>query len=120
MTNQKNESDTGANVGVHDVVMNQRGEGKALLRWYAHIDDSGNTYWKARSPYISDGESVDIWWRLRQKISNDKIVWLADHDAELKDPSAEDEWVSLSVATNSVQRQHDDIVAEFTSGEAAS
>lgn len=63
----------------------------------------------------SDGESVDIFWRLRQRLRDNRVVWYADHDGELVDASAEDEWSNLTDATNYIQEQHKAIVGNLQS-----
>ena len=82
------------------------------LFWHAESDDNDNTFFEAASPYSSDGESVDIHWRIRQKLEQDKIVWYADHDGELVDSAAEDEWAMLTHAIKYITKQHADIVSE--------
>ena len=77
------------------------------LHWHENHDDAGNSYWEAAAPYSSDGESVDIHWRIRQKIESNIIIWYADHDAELLPPSSGDEteWEFLSNAQRAIEGQ---------------
>ena len=84
-------------------------------KWSQHHDDNDNSYYEMLSPYSSDGESADIHWRLRQKISDDKLIWYADHDAEVLDSNQDTEWTSLAAAMKSVEIEHQDIVESMCS-----
>ena len=85
----------------------------AAIRWDEDFDDNDNSIWVGASPFTadSDPEAVpDIYWRLRQRLANNRIEWYADHDAELGGETGE-WWESLEEASAACQTAHDNIIA---------
>jgi len=57
------------------------------LPWTRDSDANGNPYWEALSPFSSDGESADLYWRIRRNLVESpsrvaKHLYFADSDAE--------------------------------------
>lgn len=78
------------------------------LRWEEELDNDDCSIWTANSPYSDD--DVPFKWRLVPGMSRNRIIWLADHDAELGGEG--NQWESLDDAMRAIQRKHDTIVRE--------
>ena len=83
----------------------------AAIDWYEELDADGNSVWVGASPFSSDVDSgPKIYWRLRQRLSNNRIEWFASHDSELGGDTG-DFWLTLEEAKSACQEGHDNIIA---------
>lgn len=55
-----------------------------MLNWQKDWSDDSNTEWFAPSP-ITDEFGDPYYWKLSQKLENDKIVWYENHDTGILD-----------------------------------
>jgi hypothetical protein len=78
------------------------------LIWEQLEDDDDNYYYEANSPYVDD--DTHFRWRLRQRLTRNRIVWYADHYEELGNDSEGLEWLNLEVAKEEVQEAHNRIL----------
>jgi hypothetical protein len=76
------------------------------LNWSDEPDAYGNTEWCASGPYTEG-----FTWRLRQRISENKIEWFEAHDAELLSRKPES-YSTIEEAKADVEEQHATILAE--------
>lgn len=77
-----------------------------LIRWEEDFDNDDNSIWTASSPHMDD--DVSFKWRLQPGLLGNRIVWLADHDAELGGDG--NQWDSLEEAKAAIQILHDEII----------
>lgn len=87
----------------------------AAINWTEDFDRDDNSIWEGLSPYTtdSDPEAVpDIYWRLKQRVAENRIEWYADHDSELGGKTG-DSWLTLDEAKAACQAGHDNILVEF-------
>lgn len=77
-----------------------------ILRWDEDFDSDDNSIWTAASPLGDDG--IPFFWRIIPALIGNRIVWVADHDAELGGEG--NQWDSLTEAKAAVQRLHDGII----------
>lgn len=78
------------------------------IHWYEDLDDYDNSIWRGSSPFCVDGDP--FMWRLKQLLCGNKIVWYADHDAELVDGAADQTWATIEEAKASCQHKHNEII----------
>lgn len=72
------------------------------------LDDDDNTYWEFASPYTIDDDKI-IWFRVRQRLSSNRIEWYADHDAELGGKTG-DFWLTIDDAKRDIKKAFDNIL----------
>ena len=77
------------------------------IAWHEDWDDDDNSIWEGASPYHDDGSP--IYWRLKQRLVENKIEWYAAHDAELG-PEDVPPFDSLEHAKSECQKAHDHII----------
>ena len=59
-----------------------------MLDWRKGYDDNSNTEWSAQSFYGNEfGDPY--YWKISQRLENDKIVWFENHDADILDISCD-------------------------------
>ncbi len=78
------------------------------LDWEALEDDQDNLYFEANSPYIDD--DLHFKWRIRQKLTRNRIVWVADHCRELGGDYDGIEWETLAEAQQAILVDHNRIL----------
>ncbi len=78
------------------------------VQWEEILDDNDNSEWHAPSPFHWD--EVHFKWRLRQRLSNNRIEWYAAHDSELGGDCDGITWLSIEEAKADVQGAHDHII----------
>ncbi len=79
------------------------------LVWEEDFDHLDNSIFKALSLYSSEtGEDAtpDIYWRIKQEIIDNKIVWIEAHDGELMGDTEQEYWSTLEEAKESIQQAH--------------
>lgn len=78
-------------------------------RWTEEFDDHDNSSWEAASPYEVD-ESL-LYWRLKQRLVNNKIEWVEAHDCELMagEPDPPDSWATIEEAKTAIAVKHAEI-----------
>lgn len=84
----------------------------SAINWNEEFDDNDNSIWVGASPYCADSDPAaapDIYWRLKQRLSNNRIEWYAAHDSELGGETG-DFWLSLDEAKKACQESHDHII----------
>lgn len=77
------------------------------LDWEEYYDNDDNTYWEAVA--MSDEESGTYVYRIRQKLQNNRIIFIEDSDPELWiDPKSfyREEWINLQGAKYDCYREH--------------
>lgn len=79
--------------------------------WHQKFDDHGNEWWEAHSPYYCD--RAPLFWRLKQRLCDNRIEWYADHDAELGGDG--ETWTSLEEAKAAVEQAHRNVLNEIES-----
>lgn len=85
------------------------------IEWNEDFDDEDNSYWEGLSPYTTEtDEPPNLHWRIRQRLSSNRIEWYADHDSELGGQG--EFWLSLEEAQAACQLAHDAIIDEFAEG----
>ncbi len=84
------------------------------LKWEKSFDDDDNTVWEASGPYGDEEEGCLGSWVLRQKLTHDKIIWVEDHDKELRNEYTSDQsWSTLEEAKKSVENTHEQILESY-------
>lgn len=78
-----------------------------MLNWESQYDDNSNTEWYAKS-CVADGFGDPYYWKISQKLENDKIIWYENHDLDIKDEAPCD-FESLEDAMTYVQNLDDEI-----------
>ena len=53
------------------------------LNWEEYYDDWGNTYWEAPGIYTDELGSPDFYYRIRQRLEDNKIYYYEDSSPEL-------------------------------------
>ncbi len=81
------------------------------LVWEEAFDDNDNSSWRAGSPYRVAGRV--IWWRLKQRLRENRIEWYAAHDAELSGDCEGILWLSLDEAKEATEVAHAEILNEL-------
>lgn len=79
-----------------------------LVQWVEEFDDFDNSIWEAPSPFHDDG--VHFHWRIKQRLSGNRIEWYASHDSELGGDCNGITWPTIEAAKAAVQEAHDDII----------
>jgi len=84
------------------------------IDWEKDYDKNNNTFWFGGSPY-NGGDSDDaFYWKIKQKLRGDKIVWVLRSDDELMlDGDWESEYDNLESAKSYCQIQRDQIIEDF-------
>jgi hypothetical protein len=55
-----------------------------MLNWSKQYDDNSNTEWIAQS-CVGDEFGDCYYWKLSQKLENDRILWYENHDEDISD-----------------------------------
>lgn len=77
------------------------------LNWEEYYDDNDNMYWEAVG--ISDEHSGTYVYRIRQKLKNNRILFVEDSDEELLIDSRSrfrEEWITLQGAKYDLYREY--------------
>lgn len=83
------------------------------ITWDKEYDDDDNTIWVAASPYTDEDGAPEFFWRLKQRLRDDKIEWYEAHDAELLNiPEWGEIWTDLDKAKCYIETEHDKIFAD--------
>jgi len=83
------------------------------IYWQEDLDDDDNTVWTGLSPYSTSGDpdaGPDVYWRLSQRLRDNKIEWYANHDSELGGETG-DVWLTADDAKAACQKCHDHIIS---------
>lgn len=81
------------------------------MNWNKDYDENSNTFWEAASPYGNDQDGP-FYWRLKQKLENDEIVWYEAHDKDILDEDdAPVHFPTLDEAMEYVETEHRRILA---------
>lgn len=84
------------------------------LKWEESFDDDDNSIWEASGPYGDEGGSCIGLWRIRQLLRMNHILWVEDHDAELRDEfTSEQSWPTLESAKKDIERIHHEILESY-------
>lgn len=81
------------------------------LVWFTDCDEDGNTIWEAASPYNDEG--TPFYYRIRQRLYNDKIEYYEDSDDILVNDDSDGAWDSLDEAKDQMQKEANVSVKEF-------
>ncbi len=87
----------------------------SAIDWQEDFDDDDNSIWCGCSPYTTDADGPpNVYWRLKQRLRDNKIEWYEAHDSELlPDPRFPECWPDIEAAKAAVQLAHDGILADF-------
>lgn len=78
-----------------------------MLNWTKDYDDNSNTEYFAPAPFANEfGDPY--YWKISQRLENDKIVWYENHDADILDEAPCD-FETLEEAQQYVQNLDDEI-----------
>lgn len=80
------------------------------LVWTKSYDAYNHPVYEAPSPFSSDGESVDIYWRIKKDLINFKLWYFADSDSECPHITVIG---SLRHVKAAIQEKHDEIIAYY-------
>jgi hypothetical protein len=80
------------------------------LEWQSDLDEEGNTYWYASSPYAEEEDGCPFAWQLKQRLKDNKIQWYEDHDPELMASDPERSWACIDQAKSDVEKDHFEIM----------
>ena len=83
-----------------------------MLTWIKEYDDDSNTEWMAASPYGED-DGFPYYWRLSQRLENDKIIWYENHDLDILDDAPCD-FDTLEEAKQYIEDRHTEITNEHS------
>ncbi len=84
------------------------------IRWEKYFDDDDNSVWEASGPYGDEEGGCLGSWRLKQFLTHDRIIWVEDHDAELRDEfNVMQSWPTLEAAKKEIENAHQQILEEY-------
>lgn len=84
------------------------------LKWDSSYDENDNTTLEAPGG-TTDGESVDLYYRLRQEVRNNAHVWVEASNPELMiDGESPLRWQKKHEALRAIQRHHDAIMRDYS------
>ena len=78
--------------------------------WVETRDDDDNSIWEAPSPYCDDGSP--FYWRLMQRLVDNRIEWYDASDAELVGDGNGETWTSLAEGKAMIALAHARIIQE--------
>lgn len=89
----------------------------SIPKWERLTDKDENDVWSAQSP-LADCFGFPYFWRLKQKIKDNIVVWVENHDEEVV-PKVEQDyvWTSLVEAKQVIQKEHQLIMEEVLADE---
>lgn len=77
--------------------------------WTESFDDDDNSIWEAPSPYHYDGSP--FYWRLKQRLFDNRHEWYEAHDLELMPTDGEVRtWATGTEAMDAIAQDHRDII----------
>jgi hypothetical protein len=79
-----------------------------MLNWEKQYDDNSNTEWYVASPFGED-DGFSYYWRLSQKLENDKILWYENHDLDIADDCPCD-FETLEEAKQYIEERHSELI----------
>ena len=81
--------------------------GPTAIRWVCNSDEEDNDEWFGRGPYADNFE-----WTLRQRLANNRILWVVDEDDVFNEHFEGVMWPNLEAAKADIQAVHDAILLE--------
>lgn len=91
------------------------GWSECALRWDSFTDEKGNTVLEAVGG-TTDGESGDLYYRLKQEVQNNRHVWVEASSPELLiDEESPLSWVNKQQAKNRLQSHHAAVMRSYSS-----
>jgi hypothetical protein len=98
-------------IGAH---LNKMIKGTKILspdfEWTCEDDDMGNTTRTAPSPIHDEG--TPFLWRIKPRLSDNKVEWYECHDLELMDKESLRAWPTVGCAKAGVEDRHAEMLAE--------
>ena len=79
------------------------------LDWASEDDNMGNTTRTAPSPHV---EGIPLLWRIKPRLSDNKVEWYECHDLELMDEESPRAWPTVGCAKAGVEDRHAEMLAE--------
>jgi len=76
-------------------------------KWFECFDEYENSIWTLTSPY-----EEGFTFRLKQRLFNNKIEWVENHDAELRGAEWPEFWSDLSEAKATIERCYENILQD--------
>ena len=70
--------------------------------WIKDLDYYDNAFWTLRAPY----EDVDFYFRLKQRLEDDKIVWYSNSSEQLGGDMSGETWTCLEIAKEVLQNYY--------------
>lgn len=85
----------------------------SALRWDRYLDDNDNTVLEAVGG-STDGESSDLYYRLKHEVQNDMHYWVEASSPELMmDEEGPLRWRKKHAARRAMQRWHDGMMRSY-------
>ena len=84
------------------------------LVWTETWDDDDNSIWEANGPFGDEEGGCLGSWRIRQLLRMNHILWVEDHDAELRDEyTSQQSWSSLEMAKKDIENYHQEAIESY-------